>query len=127
MALQNGTYCVPICPMVDLYKASEGNSKKVSNCERPKCAACDFGKGHRRSNKVTTIKKNHTKEQELKEDHLLTVQMMSVDHYISRYPGRLYHTKGKSYPSGMFSVGCFFIDHASGSVRIKHQVGINAT
>ena len=42
-------------------------------------------------------------------------------------PGRLYHTKGKSDPSDMFSGGCVFIDHASGYVIIKHQVAINAT
>ena len=27
----------------------------------------------------------------------------------------------------MFSVGCVFIDHVSGYVRIKHQVAIKAT
>ena len=52
---------------------------------------------------------------------------MSADHYISRAPGRIYHTKGKSDPSDMFSVGCGSIDHASGYVSIKHQVAINAT
>ena len=52
---------------------------------------------------------------------------MSEDHYISQDPGRLYHTKGKSYPSYMFSVGCVFIDHDSGYVIIKHQVDINST
>ena len=52
---------------------------------------------------------------------------MSADHYISRASGRLYHTKGKSDQSDMFSGGCVFIDHASGYVSIKHQVAINAT
>ena len=52
---------------------------------------------------------------------------MYADHYISRSPGRLYHTKGKSDQSDMFSGGCVFIDHASGYVTIKHQVAINAT
>ena len=52
---------------------------------------------------------------------------MSADHYISRAPGRLYHTKGKSDQSDMFTGGCVFIDHASGYVSIKHQVAINAT
>ena len=52
---------------------------------------------------------------------------MFADHYISRAPGRLYHTKGKSDQSDMFSGGCVFIDHASGYVSIKHQVAINAT
>ena len=52
---------------------------------------------------------------------------MYADHYILRAPGRLYHTKGKSDQSDMFSGGCVFIDHASGYVIIKHQVAINAT
>ena len=52
---------------------------------------------------------------------------MSADHYISRAPGRLYHTKGKSDKYDMFSGGCVFIEHSSGYVRIKHQVAINAT
>ena len=67
------------------------------------------------------------KYQELKKDHLLPGQMVSADHYISRDPGRIYHTKGKSYQSDMFSGGCAFIDHASGYMSIKHQVAINAT
>ena len=52
---------------------------------------------------------------------------MSADHYISRAPGRLYHTKGKSDQSDMFSGGCVFIDHTSGYVSTKHQVDINTT
>ena len=51
-------------------------------------------------------------------------QMVSADNYISRAPGRLYHTEGKLDPSDMFSGGCVFIDHASGYVSIKHQVTI---
>ena len=67
------------------------------------------------------------KEQELKKDHLLPGKTVSADHYISRAPSRLYHTKGKSYQSEMFSRGCVFIGHASGYVSIKHQVDINTT
>ena len=67
------------------------------------------------------------KEQELKKDHLLPGHMVSADHYISRAPGMLYHTKRKSYPSYMFSGGFVFIDHANGYLSINHQVAINAT
>ena len=67
------------------------------------------------------------KEQELKKDHILPGQKVYAYHYISRAPCRLYHTKGKSDQSDMFSGGCVFIDHASGYVRIKHQEAINAT
>ena len=99
----------------------QGNSKAVANCERPKFAACEFGKGNLQPNKLNTIKKNPMKEQDIKKDHLLPGQMVSADHYILRAPGRLYHTKGKSDQSYMFSGGCVFIDHASGYVSIKHQ------
>ena len=105
----------------------QGNFKAMTNCERPKCAACEFGKGRRRPNKINTIKKNPMKEKDLKKDHLLPGQMLSEDHYISRDPGRIYHTKGESYQSDMSSGGCVFIDHAIGYVSIKHQVAINST
>ena len=105
----------------------QGNSKAVANCERSKCSACEFGKRHRLSNKVNTIKKNTMKDQELKKDHLLPGYMVSADHYILRATGRIYHTKGKSDPYDMFSGGCVFIDHASGYVIIKQQVAIKAT
>ena len=105
----------------------QGNSKPVAKCEGPKCAACEFGKGHCRTNKLNTIKKNPMKEQELKKDNILPRQMVSADHYISRAPGRIYLTKGKSDQSDMFSGGCVFIDHASGYVRIKHQVSMTGT
>ena len=52
---------------------------------------------------------------------------MSADHYISRYPGRIYHTKLKSYPYDMFSGGYVLIDHSGGYVSTNHQVAINAT
>ena len=61
------------------------------------------------------------KDQELKKDHILPGHMVSADHYISRAPGRIYQTKGKSDQSDMFSGECVFIDHASGYVSIKHQ------
>ena len=82
----------------------QDNSKVVANFVRPKCAACEFGKGNCRFNKVNTIKKNPMKEQDFKKDHILPGQMLSTYHYISRDPGRLYHTKGKSDTSDMFSV-----------------------
>ena len=73
----------------------QGNSKASANCERTKCAACEFVKGYRRPNKVNTTKNNLTKYQDLKKEHLMPGQMVSVDHYISRAPGMLNHTKRK--------------------------------
>ena len=86
----------------------QGNSKVVANCESTKCAICEFGKGRRQYNKVNTIKNNPIKEQDIKKYHLLPGQMVSADHYISWVSGRIYHTKGKSDPSDMFSGGYVF-------------------
>ena len=77
-----------------------------------------------------TIDNNPMKQQELNNDHLLPVQMVSTDHYILRTPGRLYQKKQKkseSDPSDMYSGRCVLIDHSSGYVRINHQVYINST
>ena len=71
------------------------NSKAVANFEMTKYDACEFGKGHRWSNKVNKTKSNPTKEQELNKDHLLYGNIVSADQYILRALGRLYHTKGK--------------------------------
>ena len=68
----------------------------MANCDRPKCAACEFGKGHFRPNEVNTIKNYPMEEQEIKKDHLLPGHMVSTYRYILHDPGRLYHTKGKS-------------------------------
>ena len=99
----------------------------MANYESPKCAACELGKGDHRPNKVNTIKKSPTKKQELNKNHLLPGQMVSAYHYISWAPGRLYHTKGKSYQTDMFSGECVFINHVSGYVSMNHQVAVNAT
>ena len=105
----------------------QGNYKAVANCERLKCIACEFVKGHLQSNKVNTIKNNTMKKQELEKDHLMPGQIVSAYHYILQDIGRLYHTKVNSDTYDMFSGGCVFIDHASGYVNIKPQVSINET
>ena len=103
------------------------NSMVVANCERPKCAACEFGNCRHQLDKTNTIKKNPMNEKYLKKDHLQPGNMVSADHYISRAPGRLYHTKGQSDPYEMFSGGWIFVDHSSGCMSIKHQVAIHTT
>ena len=103
------------------------NYKSVANCKSPKCAACEFEKFPRQSNKVNTIDNIPIKEQYLKKGHILPGHMVSTDNYISGDPVKIYHTKGKSDQSDMLSGVCVCIDHASGYVMIKHQVALNAT
>ena len=81
------------------------NCKTVDNFERTKCAACEYGKVHCQPDKLKTTNNNHMKDQEFIKDHILPGQMVSEYHYISRVPGRLYHTKGKPDPYDMFSRG----------------------
>ena len=66
------------------------------------------------------------KDQYLNKYHLLSVHMVSADHYTLRITGGLYHKNGKSYPPEMFSGGCVFIYHAIGCMIIKHQLDIKA-
>ena len=72
----------------------QGNSNSMVKCKRTKCAAREFGKGRRLSNKVNITKKNPMKEPELNNYHLMPVHMVCGDHYILRDLGRLYYTKG---------------------------------
>ena len=81
----------------------------MTNCERPKCDAFEFGKCHRRSNKVNTINNNPMKEKDINKYNLMTRQIVSADNYISHAPSRIYNTKGKSDPSDMFSGGFFVL------------------
>ena len=66
-------------------------------------------------------------DQDLKTDNLMPGHMVYADHYILRALDRLYHIKGKSYPSEILSVRYVFISHARGYVSIKHKVAINDT
>ena len=66
-------------------------------------------------------------DKDLNKDHTLIGKMVSSYHYISRDPGRIYHTKGKSDPYGTFQGGCVFIEHGSGYMITKQQVDIKDT
>ena len=105
----------------------QGNSKAVANCEKPKCAACEFGTSHLQSNKVNPIKNNHMKDKELRKYHLMPGHIVSAYHYILRATYIFYHKNGKSDPYDMFSGGCVFICHVISYVRTKHRVDINST
>ena len=87
----------------------QGYSNTAENCDRPKCAACEFAKGFCLSNKVHITNNNNTKNKDIKKDQLQPVHIVFAYHYILRDPGRLYHTKGKSDPSEMFSEAVFLL------------------
>ena len=92
----------------------------------PKCAACQFGKACRRPTKTSTTKHDKSKEMELKKNDLMPGDRVSVDHFQSSQPGRLYSSRGRTDSKDMFHGGSIFSDHASGYIQVRHQVSLNA-
>ena len=63
---------------------------------------------------------------ELKKKKLIPGQQVSVDHFQSALPGRLYNSKGRTAAKDMFHGGCIFVDNSSGYIQVRHQVTFNA-
>ena len=87
----------------------------------PKCAACLYGKQHRRHapGQQTTAVKDRAGV--LKDGHLQPGQEVSVDHFLCSTKGRLLTSKGKTPEKDMYTGGCLFIDHASNYVHVEYQ------
>ena len=103
-----------------------GNQSAIANCDPPKCAACEFGKGMKRPPDTSVTKPDTEKEMELKKGDLFPGQRVSVDHYQSKVPGRLYNSRGATAHMHMFHGGAIFMDHASGRAAIQHQISLSA-
>ena len=81
----------------------------------PRCAACQYGKQHRRPIPGTTPSTViRDRANALKTDNLLPGQRISVDHYICSTRGRLLTSAGKTRKEDMYCGGCIFVDHATG-------------
>ena len=92
----------------------------------PKCAACQYGKQHRRPIPGTTpssVIRDRTNA--LKADNTIPGQRISVDHFICSTRGRLLTSAGKTKSDEMFTGGCIFVDHASGFIHVEMQVNLN--
>ena len=108
-------------------RVAVGNKSAVSNCQPPKCAACEYGKAIRRNTEATLTEPRDEKEMELKKDDLIPGQRISVDHYQSATPGRLYTSRGSTQNSNKFHGGAIFVDHASGKVSVRHQISLSSS
>ncbi|KAI2491142.1 hypothetical protein MHU86_23428 [Fragilaria crotonensis] len=87
----------------------------------PKCAACQYGKQHRRPTPGRTSTVVRDRAGILKDGHLVPGQQVSVDHFISSTKGRLFSSAGKSLDSELYIGGCLFNDHASGFIHVEFQ------
>ncbi len=63
----------------------------------------------------------------IKENHLLPGDCVITDQYEWRVKGRLPNTRGKEDPQKMYCGGTVFVDHASGVIKIHHQVSLGAS
>ena len=111
-------------------KTEESRRLQTAACRLtkfPKCAACQYGKQHRRPIPGTTpssVVKDRAHA--LKTDNLLPGQRISVDHFICSTRGRLLTSAGKTKLEEMYTGGCIFVDHASGYIFVEHQVSLNS-
>jgi hypothetical protein len=98
---------------------------KVAN--HPKCAACQYGKQHRRPIPGTTpTSVIRDRAHALKTDNLHPGQRVSVDHFVCSTKGRLITSAGKTKSDDMYTGGCIFVDHASGYIHVEMQVNLNS-
>ena len=63
---------------------------------------------------------------ELKKNHLVPGQRVSVDHVQLALPVRLYNSKGRTDAKDMFHGGCIFVDNLSWYIQVWHQVTFSA-
>ena len=61
-----------------------------------------------------------------RQNNLQPGDMVSLDQYVSRAPGRLPHTAGKENKKNKYAGGTIFVDHASQYIFLRHQVGLTA-
>jgi GAG-pre-integrase domain len=87
----------------------------------PKCAACLYGKQHKRTAPGQQTTAIRDRAGILKDGHLQPGQQVSVDHFICSTKGRLLTSKGKTAEKEMYTGGCLFIDHASNYVHVEFQ------
>ena len=96
----------------------------VSTCNIPLCRSCLRGKGRRTSLESSIGSPTVEHADVIKEGHLLPGDCISTDQYECRVKGRLPNTRGKEDPQKMYCGGTVFVDHASGVIKIHHQVSL---
>ena len=102
---------------------------KIANVEKPLCASCRFGAGHRipvGAEKHEVLSSAKGGASTIKAEDLQPGQRISIDQYESRVRGRLWSSRERTQAEAMYSGGTIFVDHASGLIHVEHQVSLNA-
>ena len=101
--------------------------KAAARCDCPKCATCEFAKGHRRPTKGNKQSTNPHTDGSLRSEAMRAGQAISVDHFESRLLGRTLTSYGKSAADHQYKGGCAFVDHMSSYLHIEHQLGFSSS
>jgi hypothetical protein len=97
-----------------------------ASCLIPKCFACQAAKMWRRPTGATHKKSDPERKDILSANSLSPGDLVYVNQYESSIRGRLPHTYGKEKQSSMYCGGTIFVDVASGTVHLYHQVSLAA-
>jgi hypothetical protein len=100
--------------------------QSASRADVPRCAICEYAKGHVRSTSGNKRVVNDVSDGALKVNCLHPGAQVSADHFESRLKGRTYSSFGKT-TSDQFVGGCIFVDHMSGYVHVEHQLGFSSS
>ena len=101
-----------------------GEKMAAATLQAPKCAACQFGK----QGKTPTPSKHVDQDDvgALSKNKLEPGQLVFMDQYESRVPGRAFTSKGLATSSLTYKGGTLFYDAASGYIVVSHQASSTA-
>lgn len=63
----------------------------------------------------------------IKQEHILLEDCLSTDNSECRIKGRFTNYRGQEDPQKIYCGGISFVDHASGVVKIHHQVSLEVS
>ena len=96
----------------------------TKRCNPPLCAACQFGKQHRKTPDSSTTHSNPEREMAIRKENLNPGDCISIDQYVCKVPGRVVKTYGREHTSTKYNGGTVYIDHSSAYVYLKNQVSL---
>ena len=86
------------------------------------CVACQFWKHYKCPGGSAKAKTKEEEEMEIKKGGMLSVQRISVDHYMRSVTGSLYISRGGYRQKNLLHGGMVFTNHVGGYVLTGHPV-----
>ena len=97
-----------------------------SSCAIPVCHSCELARAKKRNPKVMKQQAIKEKEGILSAEKMKPGELVSMDQYVVKTPGRRYEGYGREGVENRFHGGTIFHDAASGIIRVENQVSLGA-